>query len=512
MRTRVEGGRPDPDAAMNGQPDSSAAMSRQPPESTAGPHLEPATTPESPSEPTYQVSELLEQIQATLRASLPSEVWVTGEITGWREPSHMTYFTLSEPNPDGQSTKATLSAVIFPNDRSRIDATLKRSTAGMLSLTDGVNVRIKGRLAIYPPQGRLQLQMTGIDPAFTMGQLALERSRILAVLQQEGLLERNQTRPLSLLPLRIALISSYDSAAYNDVIEQLAESGFAWQVTPFNVFVQGSRAERSIMLAFSHINPQDYDVVVLARGGGSATDLAAFDTEGIARAVANCPVPVLTGIGHEIDRSLADEAAGWAYKTPTACAQALIDMVVRFQDEHLYLWHAITQQAANRLLRQKTELLKLGQGVQQAPVKNISLARQFLRDAPRRVRLATANKLAANQALIADIPGRLSRATRSPLQSASQQLLTQQHRLKAASENSLVRHSGRLGSLEARLKALDPVNIMARGWSITRNREGEVVRSIEAVAAGDQLTTELADGDVTSTVTDTIQNPDPQET
>lgn len=452
---------------------------------------------------TYSISQLLGKIQGVLDTSVPDEVWVSGEITSWREPSHMTYFTLAEPNPKGQGFAATLSVVIFPRERYKIEAILKRGSEGLLALEDGVNVRIKGSLSIYAPQGRLQLRMTSIDPSFTIGQLALEKARILKTLGAEGLLEQNKKRPLSLLPLRIALISSYDSAAYNDVIKQLNESGFGWQVTPLNTFVQGARSERSIVQAFSYIDRTVFDAVILARGGGSATDLASFDTEGIARAIADCPVPVLTGIGHEIDRSVADEAAHTACKTPTACAQTLIDRVRRFSDESAQLWEAIAGNAQWQLHDNREKLLEVGRQVQRAPKQNIALARQFLASTPQRVTLATTGLLARDKAFIAGIPDRLARATRGPLQAVGQQLTADQRRLGTAAGNSLEKQTGELVSFEARLKALDPENIMARGWSITRQSDGSVVRSAAVVGTGDELTTQLADGEVTSSVIDT---------
>lgn len=454
---------------------------------------------------TYSISQLLGKIQSALDASIPEEVWVTGEITSWREPSHMAYFTLAEPNSQGQGFKATLPVVIFPRERYRIEAILRRSSGGILSLENGVNVRIKGSLNIYAPQGRLQLRMTSIDPAFTIGQLALEKARILKALGAAGLLEQNKRLPLSLLPLRIALISSHDSAAYNDVIKQFNESGFGWQVTPLNVFVQGARSERSIVQAFSYIDIDQavFDAVILARGGGSATDLASFDAEGVARAIAACPVPVLTGIGHEIDRSVADEAAHTACKTPTACAQTLIDRVRRFDDISIQLWEAIVTNVRWLLDDHREKLLEVGRGVQRAPRQNIALARQFLASTPRRLTLATASKLTRDKTFIADIPSRLTRAAHGPLQAVRQQLAGAQHRLGTAAGNALDKQAGELVSLEARLQALDPEKIMARGWSITRQSDGSVVRSAAGVNTGDELTTQLADGEVTSSVVGT---------
>lgn len=442
---------------------------------------DPAAPAATPPADTYQVSQLLNKIQGILDQAIADEIWVSGEITSWREPSRMTYFTLAEPDPEGQGFAATLPVVIFPRERHRIESILQRSSSNPLTLQDGVAVRIRGRLAIYAPQGRLQLRMSSIDPAFTVGQLALQRERILAMLSKENLLEQNRNRPLSPVPLRVALMSSYDSAAFNDIVKQLGESGFGWQVTPLNVFVQGSRSERSIAAAFSLVDPDIYDVVILARGGGSATDLASFDTEGVARAIADCPVPVFVGVGHETDRSVADEVAHTSCKTPTACAQVLVDLVRRFDEASAGLWEAIVGWARWHLDNSRSELLDIGQLTQQAPRHSIALARQFLADAPRRLGLSVTGKLARDLAWVGEAPDRLGRAVRNPLRGAGQEL----------------------GNLDARLQALDPVRILARGWSITRRADGSVVKSAGALAGGDQLITQLADGEVASSVTGT---------
>ncbi len=471
-----------------------------------------ATASPRQTSPTYRISELLNKIQNALDVSIPDEVWVTGEISGWREPSHMTYFTLAEPKPQGRGFTATLSVVIFPRERYKIDAILRRNAASAITLEDGISVRIKGRLAIYPPQGRLQLRMTNIDPSFTIGRLALEKMRLLKALRTEGLLERNKAQRLEPLPLRVGLISSYDSAAFNDVVKQLSESGFGWQVTPINIFVQGSRSERSIVRAFSYVSRRAFDVIILARGGGSATDLATFDSEGVARAIAASPVPVFTGIGHEIDRSVADEVAHTACKTPTACAQALIDRVCYFDAQCAQLWEHIAGCAQAQLKDNREELWMIGREVQQAPRQSIALASQFLGGTTRRLTLATTGKLAGNKTFLSDVPNRLERATRGPLRNSKQQLAGLTDRLETAASNAVDRRTGQLAGIEARLKALDPAKILARGWSITRKADGSVLRSATAVQTGDELTTQLADGEVISSATASrhyISNTDP---
>ena len=173
--------------------------------------------------------------------------------------------------------------------------------------------------------------MTDIDPAFTLGRLAADRDRLLRLLDAEGLLGRQAALSRPLVPLRVGLVTAGGSAAEHDVMDELRRSGLGFRVVRADARVQGPTAPRSVAWGLRAVAARGADVVLLVRGGGATTDLAAFDSEVIARAVAGLDTPVLTGIGHDIDRSVADEVAHAAYKTPTACAQAVVADVLAFE-------------------------------------------------------------------------------------------------------------------------------------------------------------------------------------
>src|SRR5262249_40009071 len=158
------------------------------------------------------------------------------------------------------------------------------------------------------------------------------REKVLRALAADHLLDVNGRVPMPLVPLRVGLITSRESAAYHDFVHELEVSGFGFVVSVVDVRVQGAAASRRIVWALNELSNLDVDVVVLARGGGSRADLAPFDTEIVARAVAGMRVPVFTGVGHEVDRSVVDEVAHSACKTPTACAQTLVAHVRGFAD------------------------------------------------------------------------------------------------------------------------------------------------------------------------------------
>src|ERR687893_438686 len=290
-----------------------------------------AATPtlwDDPGDPTWSVPELGEAIGLSLRAAFPDEVWVRGVIRNLNPGRRggTVWFDLVEPAVGGDLSRppqASLSVVLFDMARRRVNARLTDAGGGV-RMSDGTEVRLRGRLTFYDRGGRLQLQMSDIDPAFTLGRLAADRERLLRTLDAEGLLTRQAALPRPLVPLRLGLVTSRGSAAEHDVLDELRRSGIGFSIARADVRVQGSRAARSVEWGLQAVAARGVDAVLLVRGGGATTDLAAFDGEVIARAVAALGVPVLTGIGHDIDRSVADEVAHASYKTPTACAQAVV--------------------------------------------------------------------------------------------------------------------------------------------------------------------------------------------
>ncbi len=276
-------------------------------------------------EPTMTVAELNRAIGLVLGRAFPDEVWVQGEIANLsRPPSGHVYFDLIG---DGSSIGVTL----WASDRQVVNAVLRRA-GGAVRMTDGTEVRIRARISWWPERGRVSLRMLSIDTAYTLGRLAEARELLLQQLTREGVVDRQKALPLPLVPLRVGLITSAGSAAAADFVHTLELSGRAFDVVLVDARVQGIDAESSLLAAFEAFATRQPlpDVVCVVRGGGARTDLAAFDREAVARAIAACPRPVLTGIGHEIDTTIADVVAHASHKTPTACATALVERVAAF--------------------------------------------------------------------------------------------------------------------------------------------------------------------------------------
>lgn len=450
------------------------------------------------AEPTFSVGELADAIGNVMRASFRDEVWVRGEIHDLSRPaSGHVYLTLVEERPEGG--KASLSVMLSAANKVAVNRALTRA-GGSVRMLDGTEVRIRGRLDWYAPRGQLQLRMTAIDPAYTLGQLEMARAELLARLEADGLLGRNAALNMPLVPLRVGLVTSRDSAAEADFLDELARSGLAFHVIAVDVRVQGVGAPRQIASGIASAAARACDVIAVVRGGGARTDLACFDDERVARAIALAPVPVLTGIGHEIDRSVADDVAHTVAKTPTAAAQHLVARVSEYLGRVEELW-SVAARVSLRELAAHDEQVRAHASRASRSVST-SLARSGARldtDATRARRAGVVATTRADQRLARDF-GRLTGAARVQVRDAESGLAASARRLVHRAPRAIAEAERGLSTFEAQVRSLDPQRALARGWSITRTADGRLVRAAGDVAAGEELVTQLADGEVRSTV------------
>ena len=237
--------------------------------------------------------------------------------------------------------------------RTDLDRIGKNLAAVGIRLDEGLALRCRADVDFYGPAGRLQLVIREIDPSASLGALERRRQETLAALRAAGLVEVNARLSLSPLPLTIGLVTSAGSAAYHDFMSTLAESGYGFRVVVVHAAVQGKGAEAEIASALVALAGLPLDAVALIRGGGARSDLAVFDSREVALAVAKMPVPVLTGLGHEIDRSIADLVAHTALKTPTKVAEFLIARVAAGEENLARLARALVR--ASELLPQSAE-------------------------------------------------------------------------------------------------------------------------------------------------------------
>ena len=425
--------------------------------------------------PTYTVGELSEAINSALRRRFTDGVWVRGEIQGWSERGAHAYFRLVEETDEG---KAAINVQFFANARMRLRPMLSKHR---LRLGDGLKVRIFGHLDFFAPSGQLGLKMSGLDPRFTLGEMALERDDVIRRLVASGLFDANRRTQVPAAPLRIGVVTSTASAAWADFTHELDRSGMSFRLRVIDVRVQGESAVEMVSAAVRTLTRHDdLDVVVLIRGGGSKTELATFDHIAIATAIAASPLPVFTGLGHEIDRSIADEVAHSSLKTPTACAAALVERVNAFQSDVERVWSAIDRRAGRVVREANTALVAIAHGVRRATVsaversdERLSHRRQRLGVAADRALERSADRISAARASLLRAPARLEPEARH------------------------------LEAIAARVRLLDPVHTMARGWSITRSSDGTIVRSADQLAPGAMITTTFAKGTARSRVEET---------
>ena len=406
------------------------------------------------TERTWGVGELSARITRALASAFPTEVWVRGEIDGFRPPNRNghQYFSLSERN-NRRGPVSTLNVALLDRDRQRILRELQAWPD--FKLRDGLEIRVRARVQLG--YGKLTLLVSALDPEHTMGKLAADRERIRAALKADGVFDAQKQIALPLVPLHVGLITADGSAACEDVLGELRNSGFGFRVTVADAQVQGGNAHISILRALHRLGEVKPQVILIVRGGGARTDLATFDNERLARVIAAQRVPVLAGIGHEIDTSIVDEVAHATFKTPTATAAFVVDRV--------------------RTALQRVESAWAG------------IAR------------AARDDLAAADARVAERGGRLVALATSAAGRATERLDVRASRVSALARSRLRESSARVDVLAARTDAADPTRLLARGWSLTRTADGRLVRTVADATAGTELVTTLADGEVRSTVT-----------
>lgn len=400
---------------------------------------------------TLTVAEVGRRVERAIRRELPPTLWVRGEIQGLsRPPTGHVHLQLVG---DGVS----LPVVLFASDRPRVNRSLV-AAGNAVRMADGTEVRIRVEVRFYAPKGQISLRMLAIDPAFTLGRLAEQREVLLRRLAADGALRAQSALAVPDLPLRVGLVTSLGSAAHGDVMRTLAAAGVGWRVVECHTAVQGPGAERSIAAALRAVAAAGVDVVCLVRGGGARTDLAAFDSEVVARAIATLGVPVLAGIGHDVDTSVADEVAWQRFVTPTAAATWLCERAQRWCERRDDAFAGCVRAAA-------TAADRAGRRLERRAGRAAGSARHHLRAASQRV------------------DGLAARAARRP-------------------ELVLDAASAALAQRAARASAADPARLLARGWSITRTADGRLVRAPADAPAGSDIVTAVAGGEVRSTVTE----------
>lgn len=465
---------------------------------------------------TLGVAALARGIRDALRQAFPSRVWVVGEASELERNAHRRhwFFKLSETCAD-DGKQYSLSAVLWGGDVKRLFGR-GGELDGVIEPRDGIEIRALCDIDFYPPHGALRLVVRAIDPAYTLGRMALEKKELIERLQREGLLERQKQLVAPAVPLTIGLLTSENSAAYNDFVREIEASGLAFRILFFDARMQGEDTVRTVLRGLDSLSGRGVELIALVRGGGSMVDLAWFDREEIARAIAACEVPVFTGIGHEIDSTIADLTAHSLFKTPTAVAAALVekgqaalrDLGAAYRDlatlaeqaarerEALQVAVAALGQVTGRLGREgRVVLLELLNGVQQGCGRVVRRVEQMVGDLRLGLTAASIRALNGSASELSVLVSRLRGApTRLALSRASDRLLERSAALLRCGGRRLSLEGERHEALRDRARLLDPERIVQRGFAILRDPRGKVVSTTTSVGPGDHLSAALRDG------------------
>ena len=443
---------------------------------------------------TYSVSELCSEVRQLVRAAPPR--WVVGEVQRCRRSraGHL-YLELVEKG-DGDDVVGKLESVIWRRDLPRIE---RRLLEVGQEITDGLEMRCRGDIDFYPPFGRLQLVVREVDSVFLAGQLSQRRRETMQALAAAGLLERNRALQLTHVPLKLALVTSEGSAAYHDFLATLGESGFRFEVVHLHAAVQGREAEREVASALVAAGRLAVECTVLIRGGGSRTDLAVFDSRRVAETVARSPVPVITGLGHEIDLSITDQVAHTATKTPTQAAEFLVQRVRAAKRRLVDIGRSIQRQCDLQLLAAGNMITGVESRLRFATyrVQSGKKKLEFLRE---RLDRGARHRIALSRRLLSERQARLAVSAPRGLGRAERDVEGAMQRAVAVTRGKLREAALGVEGLARVCVHLAPERILARGFSITRDSRGRVVVAGNQVEIGERVLTQLAHGGFVSRV------------
>jgi exodeoxyribonuclease VII large subunit len=433
----------------------------------------------------WPVSELVSQVRERIEREY-GDVWVEGEISNFRPaPSGHLYFTLKD-------AEAQLPIVFF-----RRQAMLLRFRP-----EDGLHVLIRGRVSVYEQRGQMQLVAEAMEPVGA-GSLQLAFEQLKERLKSEGLFDPNRKQPLPSFPRTVGVVTSPTGAVIRDFLNIVARRHSGLNVLVVPVSVQGDQAPAEIEAALTQLNKSGLvDLIVIARGGGSLEDLAAFNSERVARAIASSRLPIVSAVGHETDFTIADFVADLRAPTPSAAAELITEAQHKIGEHLASQDQRLTRAMRFQLLHASQRFAALSISRTEARVSTlIHRQDQRLDDLVFRQEAALTSYLRRQQDHVAILAATVLRHDpRRALAQARERLQAFSARLHRSIERSLQRATARIGSLDARLHSLSPLAVLDRGYALVLAADGSVVRSIAQLTQGEALTTRLADGTFNSQV------------
>lgn len=421
-------------------------------------------------------------VRDTLHLSLPEEVWITAELSEFRQAAtgHCYLEFVEKDETAAGDFLAKAKGNIWRNTCTTILPKFRLATGQELQA--GMKILALVRVTFHEVYG-YSLTVADIDPTYTLGDMARRRQEIIAQLEEDGVFTLNKELSLPRPLRRIAVISAAGAAGYGDFCDQLAQSGYPFQTQLFEATMQGTQVEMSVIAALNRIadEMENWDCVAIIRGGGAVSDLNGFETYLLAANVAQFPLPILTGIGHERDETIIDLVAHTRLKTPTAVAAFLIETMQEEQDSVAELEQRLRHAVQFLLQQRQMEFERIAHRYQGAA--NLFVNRQY---------------------------EHLNRTAHRLQMGANQRILSQEHRLEQilprlsnAVQSTFLRHEHHLEKASTTLRMADPKRILQQGYTLTLDEEGKVVRSAQQIVEGQTIRTQFSDGEATSHVTAT---------
>jgi len=415
-----------------------------------------------------------------------SDAWVEGEISNFRaQNSGHLYFTLKDQN-------------------SQISVVMFRSSARLLRFkpTDGMQVVVRGRVTIYEDRGQLQIIAEYVEPKGA-GALQIAFEQLKAKLEAEGLFESSRKKAIPALPRSIGIVTSPQAAALRDILHILHRRHHSVNVLIFPAQVQGEMASSEVASGVRYFNrAKNVEVIIVARGGGSAEDLASFNEEGLARVVAASVLPVISAVGHETDFTIVDFVADLRAPTPSAAAEMVIRSRQDIEEQVERLDGRLQKAMRYRLLMGRQQLTELAQhGAFGRMMDLIRRRQQRVDDLVYRMVHAERDLLERQRRRYDTLAAAVRHYDlRLVLAGVRRELDGKISSMAAAARNLLLQKSARLDRLTSQMEALSPVAILERGYALVFDTSGKLVKDAESVKTGDDIRARVARGEIEATV------------
>jgi exodeoxyribonuclease VII large subunit len=439
-----------------------------------------------PERRVWKVRDLVAAVRSHVEREY-SDAWVEGEISNFRAPdSGHLYFTLKDGN-------AQIRVVMF------------RSAARLLRFrpADGLQAVVRGRVTVYEDRGELQISAEYIEPKGA-GSLQLAFEQLKAKLGAEGLFAAERKKAIPSLPLRIGIVTSAKAAALRDILNVLQRRHHSVNVLIYPAQVQGEAASVEVAAGVRYFNQNDnVDVIVIARGGGSAEDLASFNNEALARTVAASEIPVISAVGHETDFTILDFVADLRAPTPSAAAELVIRSRQEVEDHAAALHERLSRAMRYRLLMGRQALTELAQhGAFARMMEVIRQRQQKLDDLTHRMELAQRQLLQQMHRRWEMISAAVRHYDlRLVLSGIRKELDSGTAALAAVVRNVLLQHRVRSERLLTALESLSPLAILERGYALVFDSRGQLLKDVRGLKLGDEISARLAHGEIQAAVT-----------